>query len=97
MVTTSLAGRVLKRDSVTAVVNFSNNTGAPQHLASGLLYGVPDTLDQIPVSLRSQYAVHASIWLTWIKSQHSTRKSDTTMNEQAGLRFQLQGAAGSGV
>nr|UYL90302.1 glycoside hydrolase 5 [Talaromyces funiculosus] len=54
MVTTSLAGRVLKRDSVTAVVNFSNNTGAPQHLASGLLYGVPDTLDQIPSKFYSE-------------------------------------------
>lgn len=49
MITTTLAGRVLKRDSVTAVVNFANNTGVPQHLASGLLYGVPDTLNQIPV------------------------------------------------
>ena len=96
MVTTSLAGRVLKRDSVTAVVNFSNNTGAPQHLASGLLYGVPDTLDQIPVGNRFKYAVHASVWLTWVNSRNFIRKSDTTMNEQVVLRFPLQGAAGSG-
>ncbi|RHZ54011.1 glycoside hydrolase family 39 protein [Aspergillus thermomutatus] len=37
-----------KRDTVTAQVNFSNNTGKPQHLASGLLYGLPDTPNQIP-------------------------------------------------
>lgn len=96
MVTTSLAGRVLKRDSVTAVVNFFNNTGAPQHLASGLLYGVPDTLNQIPVGHQFKYAVHMSVWLTWMNSQHSIRKSDTTMNELVVLRFQLRGAAGSG-
>ncbi|KAJ5812530.1 hypothetical protein N7474_008831 [Penicillium riverlandense] len=45
----ALASRVRKRDTVTAQVNFGNNTGTPQHLASGLLYGVPDTLNQIPV------------------------------------------------
>ncbi|KAL9622910.1 MAG: hypothetical protein Q9160_002836 [Pyrenula sp. 1 TL-2023] len=39
-----------KRDSVTAVVNLSNNTGAINHLASGTLYGVPDKADQIPDS-----------------------------------------------
>jgi hypothetical protein len=43
------AGPVRTRDTVTAQVNFNNNTGTPQHLASGLLYGVPDTLNQIPV------------------------------------------------
>ncbi|KAJ5389201.1 uncharacterized protein N7496_000269 [Penicillium cataractarum] len=42
------AGPVKTRDTVTAQVNFNNNTGTPQHLASGLLYGVPDTLNQIP-------------------------------------------------
>lgn len=96
MVTSSLAGRVLKRDSVTAVVNFGNNTGAPQHLASGLLYGVPDTLNQIPVGHPLKYAVHGSVWLTRLKSQRSIRTSDTIMNEQAVLRLQHQGAVGSG-
>lgn len=43
------AGPLQTRDTVTAQVNFNNNTGTPQHLASGLLYGVPDTLNQIPV------------------------------------------------
>lgn len=37
-----------RRDSVTAVVNFGNNTGTPQHLASGTLYGLPDSTSQIP-------------------------------------------------
>lgn len=32
-----------------AQVNFRNNTGKPQQLASGVLYGVPDTPNQIPV------------------------------------------------
>lgn len=38
------------RDSVTAIVDLSNRTGTPQHLASGLLYGVPDTANQIPAT-----------------------------------------------
>ena len=37
-----------ERDGTTAVVNFSNNTGTPKHLASGILYGLPDTPNQIP-------------------------------------------------
>lgn len=32
----------------TAVVNLNNNTGSPTHLASGILYGIPNTQDQIP-------------------------------------------------
>ena len=36
-----------KRDSVTAVVDFSKNIGSPQHLASGTLYGLPDAQSQI--------------------------------------------------
>lgn len=43
------AGPLQTRDTVTAQVNFNQNTGWPQHLASGLLYGVPDTVNQIPV------------------------------------------------
>lgn len=37
-----------KRDSVTSVVNLSNVTGTPEHLASGFIYGIPDTPNQIP-------------------------------------------------
>lgn len=44
-------GAVLeKRRSVsgTAVVYLGANTGNPQHLASGFIYGIPDTAGQIP-------------------------------------------------
>ncbi|KAJ4418352.1 hypothetical protein N0V82_005633 [Gnomoniopsis sp. IMI 355080] len=37
-----------RRDTVTAVVNFGDNTGSPAHLASGTLYGLPDDTTQIP-------------------------------------------------
>lgn len=37
-----------RQSTVTAVVNFGNNTGTPQHLASGTLYGLPDVTTQIP-------------------------------------------------
>lgn len=49
-VATVPAKPIVARDSKTAVVNFANDTGTPQHLASGLLYGVPDAKNQIPVS-----------------------------------------------
>lgn len=39
-----------RADTVTASVNFNNNTGTPKHLASGILYGVPDQANQIPSS-----------------------------------------------
>lgn len=40
-------GSLQARDSTVANVYFGNNTGAPQHLASGLLYGVPDAQGQV--------------------------------------------------
>ncbi|KAF3404074.1 hypothetical protein DPV78_003089 [Talaromyces pinophilus] len=43
------ASSLQTRDTVTAQVNFNQNTSWPQHLASGLLYGVPDTVNQVPV------------------------------------------------
>jgi hypothetical protein len=36
------------RDGGTSVVNFANNTGTPQYLASGILYGLPEAEKQIP-------------------------------------------------
>jgi hypothetical protein len=39
---------IAKRQSGTSVVNLGNNTGTPQHLASGVLYGIPDKANQIP-------------------------------------------------
>ena len=32
----------------TSTVNLGNNTGTPAHLASGFIYGIPDTQNQIP-------------------------------------------------
>lgn len=45
---TVASNTVQRRQTTTAVVNFGNNTGAPQHLASGTLYGLPDATTQIP-------------------------------------------------
>ncbi|KAH7360654.1 glycoside hydrolase superfamily [Rhexocercosporidium sp. MPI-PUGE-AT-0058] len=39
---------VAKRASGTSVVNLNSNVGTPGHLASGILYGIPDTANQIP-------------------------------------------------
>ena len=44
------AGPLVQRATDTAVVNLNNNTGATNHLASGILYGIPDTPNQIPSS-----------------------------------------------
>lgn len=46
------------RDSVTAVVDLSNNTGTPQHLAAGLLYGVPNNGNQIPSKFYTEMGVN---------------------------------------
>lgn len=37
-----------KHVSGTSVVNLSNITGTPQHLASGFIYGIPDAPNQVP-------------------------------------------------
>jgi len=39
---------LVARDAVTTVVNLGNQTGVPHHLASGLLYGLPMTQNQLP-------------------------------------------------
>lgn len=39
---------LVQRATDTSVVQLNNNTGAPGHLASGILYGIPDTPNQIP-------------------------------------------------
>ncbi|KAJ4860044.1 hypothetical protein T069G_05032 [Trichoderma breve] len=52
----SLASKVVKRQSQTATVNLSHMQGAPQHFASGFLYGIPDTPNQIPAHFYSEIA-----------------------------------------
>lgn len=37
-----------RQSAQTAVVDFAVSRGAPSQFASGVLYGTPDTLDQIP-------------------------------------------------
>lgn len=51
-----LSSPLSNRAVTPAVVNFANDTGAPEHLASGLLYGVPDKKNQIQV--RSLLKMH---------------------------------------
>ncbi|EKD13577.1 uncharacterized protein L3040_007220 [Drepanopeziza brunnea f. sp. 'multigermtubi'] len=48
--TASVAANPLasRQVSGTSVVDLGDNTGTPAHLASGILYGIPDTPDQIP-------------------------------------------------
>ena len=48
-------GAIEKRSvSGNAAVNLNVNTGTPQHLASGFIYGIPDTANQIPSSFYSE-------------------------------------------
>jgi len=42
------ANPLTKRVSGTSIVNLSNNTGYAENLASGFIYGIPDTPNQIP-------------------------------------------------
>ena len=44
----ALATPLVPRDSVTATVNLAANNGPSAHLASGIIYGEPDTQNQIP-------------------------------------------------
>ncbi|KAK4569491.1 hypothetical protein LTR86_003254 [Recurvomyces mirabilis] len=43
------------RDIPGPIINFANNTGTPKHLASGILYGLPDNQTQIPSTLLSGF------------------------------------------
>lgn len=44
----AVVGQPQKRSVPISTVNLLEKTGKPHHLASGLLYGVPNTPDQIP-------------------------------------------------
>lgn len=48
MAASAAASPTARQVAGTSVVTLSNNTGTPGHLASGVLYGIPDTPDQIP-------------------------------------------------
>jgi len=52
----ALAAPTVEKRSVTgnAVVDLNTNTGTPLHLASGFIYGIPDTKNQIPDSFYSE-------------------------------------------
>ncbi|KAL6695331.1 glycoside hydrolase family 39 protein [Trichoderma pleuroticola] len=52
----SLASKVVERQSQIASINLSQMQGAPQHFASGFLYGIPDTPNQIPAHFYSEIA-----------------------------------------
>lgn len=76
-----------KRATDTAVVNLGNNTGEPSHYASGILYGVPDTPDQIPDNfytdidfkyLRAGGAQVASPGRGWIWNEYPVRSNTKT-------------------
>ena len=43
--------------NTTSVVNLGNLTGTPEHLASGVLYGIPDTPNQIRRCIRSNTSI----------------------------------------
>jgi hypothetical protein len=82
------------RDAVTAQVNFNQNTGWPQHFASGLLYGVPDTVNQIPVGFLhfAPLLFHSIL----IRSRcNFLRILDIIMNEREAHRSQPLAADGS--
>ncbi|KAJ5663063.1 hypothetical protein N7507_003794 [Penicillium longicatenatum] len=48
ILTILLATSLAKADSITATVNLAVTKGSPEHLASGFIYGIPDTEDFIP-------------------------------------------------
>lgn len=45
---TALAARIKRDDGASTYVDLSVQRGTPQHLASGFIYGIPDTYGQIP-------------------------------------------------
>jgi hypothetical protein len=89
------ASSVESRDTVTAQVNFNQNTGWPQHLASGLLYGVPDTVNQIPVGFSPLCSVTVSFHSDQVSRYNFLRILGIIMNEQEAHRSQPLAAAGS--
>ncbi|KIW14275.1 hypothetical protein PV08_07057 [Exophiala spinifera] len=89
-------------NNTTATITLSSSMGAPSHLASGFIYGIPDTPDQIPpkfytgMGFRYNRAGGAQTpskgWLAGVSEYHprfQSALSNYRTAQQYGARFQL--------
>ncbi|KAH7018741.1 glycoside hydrolase superfamily [Macrophomina phaseolina] len=85
-----------KRATDTAVVSLANNTGKPSHYASGVLYGIPDTQNQIPDHFytdigfnyaRAGGAQVASPGRGWIWNEYPARFASALSNYQTARKY----------
>ncbi|KAL8389050.1 hypothetical protein RB595_008828 [Gaeumannomyces hyphopodioides] len=95
---TAIAGPLVPRDAVTATVDLSVSRGAPQQLASGFLYGIPDKEGQIPdhwykdINFRwgrtggAQMGAPNRGW-TWGMSEYQGRLRSTLSNYRTMRKF----------
>jgi hypothetical protein len=82
--------------SLTATVTLSSSLGTPSHLASGFIYGIPDTANQIADSFYTQMvSEHLSWHTTLLQPIHLGRDSILPAPEEP--RLLRLGGAGSGV
>ena len=80
------------RDGAGPTINFANNTGAINHLASGIIYGLPDDQNQIPSDLLDGFgfnygrAAGAQVGHGWTWSRSEYEVSDLgSCHESHGL------------
>ncbi|KAI1020173.1 hypothetical protein LB503_006202 [Fusarium chuoi] len=94
----AIPGLVPRQSSGTAVVSLSNNTGSPNHLASGIIFGIPDNASQIPGHMYTDWGFNfargggpslpspAGGWLAG-RTQYENRMKEVMSNYQAAKKF----------
>lgn len=88
-----LGAGLANADNITAIVNLGTGKGDPMHWASGIIYGIPDTLGQIPshwytdIGFRygraggAQLEAPARGWI-WGEEEYKGRLESTLSNYQ---------------
>lgn len=81
----ALSGPLKQRGPTPATVDFANDTGTPHQLASGILYGIPNNPDQIPVSIPSFWS---NVWIFSNQARPlSSRELVSTIKERVEFNF----------
>ncbi|KAG5755616.1 hypothetical protein H9Q70_001763 [Fusarium xylarioides] len=94
----AVPGLVPRQSSGTAVVSLSNNTGPTNHLASGIIFGIPQNASQIPDHMYTDWGFNfargggpqlpspAGGWLAG-RTQYENRMKEVMGNYQAAKKY----------
>jgi hypothetical protein len=91
---------VPRASTTTAIVDLSANLGSPRYLAAGIIYGEPDTLNQIPDKFYTEPGLNyfraggAQLEAPnrgWIWNEYNGRFQSTLNNYKTARKYGMRG------